>query len=214
MMKLNFLNLCRSLVRICLFGVIATLANASEGGARHLVYHENFAPYRSLDKHIRIAQAFESWELERDQAGRYLRLEVNPKKGFNRALLVWDLAPIRFQELSVLVKALEPKDYELELSLALKDVNGRSFVVELTPVGDATDGWRCYTASLRENTKQIYDKGKEVSPFVHGRGEVKTNFEGFDFDNVGFEAIFMHVDQVKGKQLTVGFRDLKLFAEL
>ncbi|MGZ0654372.1 hypothetical protein ACWPKO_17930 [Coraliomargarita sp. W4R53] len=213
MIKLNFLNVCNSFARVCLFGALAAVVNASEHGASHLVYHENFAPYRSLDKHIRIAQAFESWDLERDAAGRYLSLEINPEKGFNRALLVWDLAPIRFQQLSILVKALEPVDYELELSLALKDVNGRSFVVELNPSGESFDGWMCYTASLREDTKQIYDQGKEVSPFVHGRGEVKTSFEGFDFDNVGFEAIFMHVDKVKGKQLTIGFRDLKLFAE-
>ncbi|MDQ8193696.1 hypothetical protein QEH59_04635 [Coraliomargarita sp. SDUM461004] len=208
-------HLYRLLSFCSLFTALISLSGETEEmEPRRLVYYENFAPYRNVEKQIRIAQAFGSWSVANDRNGRYLHTVVDPTKGFERALLVWDLMPIRFQELSILIKALEPTDRTINMSLALEDVKGRSFVVEFRPVGKAADGWVLYVASLREDTKRIYDRGKEISPFVHGRGEAKTSFEGFDFDNVAFKAIFMHANGLSQQSIEIGFRDLKLFAEL
>jgi|GEM_PF-784716 hypothetical protein len=189
-----------------------------------IAYRETFPEHRNPAQYIRIAAAGEKWEILKDDDGaRFMRVTMLPLENRPRALVVWDLAPLQFNRLSVRVRVNGSGAAPVFLSLSASDRFGSSYTFK--PFGKA-DGaprkplpaggaWATYSARTPDDLASIFERGKEVSPYVHGRGEAVTTWENVDFKNIGFKTLHFQIDVLKnsvlmGKPFSVDFKLLEL----
>lgn len=195
----------------------------AQDGIERVAYRETFPDYADPSRYIRIAQASDSWEILEDDEGRFIRVTIKPTEIYRRALIVWDLAPIHFSELKIEVRARGLDGENAFFKAAVSDRFGSSFVLkDLGQTGDGTgrqslsgDSWLTYRAVLPGDVDRIYERGKEVSPFVFGRGDRLASWENVDFSNRGFKTLFFHVDfpsdsPLLGQTMEVDLRLLEL----
>ncbi|TSA35044.1 MAG: hypothetical protein D4R65_05165 [Verrucomicrobiaceae bacterium] len=190
-----------------------------------VVYHETFPDFRDPGHYTRIAESCSDWKILTEPDGtRFMRVTVAPVPGHPRALVLWDLVPIQFNSFSIEVRIKGTDGAPVYLGSAAMERNGSSFVFksfgetgsDSKPLPLPADGsWARYEVSIPADLKTIHMEGKEVSPFVHGIGDALSTWEGMDFSNRAFTALFLHPEvppasPLIGKTFTIDFRLLEL----
>jgi len=199
-------------------GPSACLGDGGEARPR-AVYRETFPDHRDASRYTRIAEASETWRVAEENGERFLRVTARPTRDHRRALVVWDLAPLQFDKLSVRVRA---GTSGVRLSGAVVDRSGTSYLFEsFGREGDGRKtvahdgGWTTYTVRFPEDLRRIRRRGDEVSPFVHGPGEDVERWESIDFTNRGYKTIFFHLtfegdSPAIGQEARLDLKDLEL----
>lgn len=157
-----------------------------------VVYHEDFPDHRDPTRYTRIAAASEDWEILEENGQRFMRVHIQPSEQRRRGLVVWDLAPIHFTRLGVELRAVGTDGAPVRFSIAAQDRFTSSYVFK--PSGPIGEDWTPFQVNLPADLERIFLRGKEISPFVHGRGDELTTWEGVDFSNIGFKTLFFHLD--------------------
>jgi len=201
------------------------LLAASCAAEARVVYHETFPDFRDPGHYTRIAEGCSDWKILSEPDGtRFMRVTVATTPGHPRALVVWDLVPIQFNGFSVEVRVSGTEGAPVYLGSAAMERNGSSFVFKsygetgsgTKPMPLPSDGaWTRYEVSIPADLKTIHTQGREISPFVHGRGDALTTWEGMDFSNRAFTTLFLHPEVAPGSPLagrtfTVDFRLIEL----
>ncbi len=186
------------------------------------VYFETFPEHRDPSRYTRIAQMAEKWEVQKDADGaRFLRVTMQPETSRRKGLVVWDLAPIHFDSLQVEVRtdAASP----VFLSLAVNDRFGNAYL--FAPYGKSAtaqrkplptgETWTRYIAKIPTDITRMYRQGKEIAPFLHGRGEAVSDWKNVDLTNLGMKILHFEVlvppnSPLIGKEFTFDFRYLRL----
>lgn len=179
-------------------------------GEERVVYHETFPEYRDQSRYLRIAQACVDWTIRRDsEGGRYLEVKSARGRG-NRGLVIWDLVPTRLQRVEFEAKMLEGDARLLRPSIALADMVGNSYLVQLEATAPDSEGWRKFSADLETNTEKMFHLGKELSPNVHGQGKEVREFAGGDFAGNAYKTLYLHLNGFGRKPSVAAIRNLKL----
>jgi len=213
-----------SLLSLALLSLLEAAPMVQSAGS-HVIYHETFPDYRDPTRYTRIAQACKDWQILTGPDGiRFMRVTVAPTAGRLRALILWDLPPIQFDRFAVEVRVNDTGGAPVYLESAAGDRDGSAFFFKTygETGGGAkrttlpTDGtWARYGVAIPGDLTKILTQGKEVSPYVHGPGDALTSWEGVDFSNRGFTALYFHADvppgsPLIGKTYTIDFRLLEL----
>lgn len=201
------------------------LTAAACAAESRVVYHETFPDFRDPAHYTRIAESCSDWKILTGPDGtRFMRVTVAPTPGHLRALVVWDLVPIQFNGFSLEIRVSGTDGAPVYLGSAAIDRSGSSFVFKSygetgtgkTPLPLPSDGaWTRYEVAIPADLKTIHMQGREISPFVHGRGDALTTWEGMDFSNRAFTTLFLHPEvpagsPLIGKTFTIDFRLIEL----
>jgi len=206
----------------CLLLAVLSAHGTLRASEPEVAYRETFPAHRDPSRYTRIAAASKNWEVVEESGCRFLRVTVSPTPGNLRGLVVWDLAPIQFNALAVRARVSGTDGAPVFLEFAANDRAGNAYLFR--PFGESkekrtplpSDGsWAEFKIAIPGDLVKIFTQGKEVSPYVHGRGEALTTWEGTDFSNIGYCTLYFHTDVPKdspliGKSFTVDIEGLEL----
>ena len=210
--------------RFCMLLAALSAHGTLRSSEPEVAYRETFPAHRDPSRHIRIAAASKNWEVVEEDGRRFLRVTVTPAPGNLRGLVVWDLAPVQFNALAVRARVNGTGGAPVFLEFAANDRAGNGYVFR--PFGESkesapriplpSDGsWAELKIAIPGDLVKIFTKGREISPYVHGRGEALTTWESTDFSNIGYCTLYFHADVPKdspliGKSFTVDLDGLEL----